>query len=56
MGLPDEAVWGHTGTKSFCRGNCRTTARVSRARIMFFADPGEARRAGMRPCKICRPA
>jgi O-6-methylguanine DNA methyltransferase len=54
--LPDKVVWGHTGTKIFCRGNCRTTERVNRARIMFFADPGEARRAGMRPCKICRPA
>jgi hypothetical protein len=54
--LPDGIVWGHKGTKIFCRTNCRTTARVDRAQILFFADPGEAKAAGLRPCKICRPA
>ena len=54
--LPDGIVWGHKGTKIFCRTNCRTTARVDRAQILFFADPGEAKQAGLRPCKICRPA
>jgi O-6-methylguanine DNA methyltransferase len=48
-------VSGHRGTKIYCRLGCRTAARVDRARILFFADPGHAQRAGMRPCKICRP-
>ena len=53
--LPDSVIWGHKGTKIYCRTNCRTTARVNRAAILFFADPGEAKQAGLRPCKICRP-
>ena len=53
--IPDSVVWGHRGTKIYCRRNCRTAARVDRARILFFANPREARHAGMRPCKICRP-
>ena len=53
--LPGSSVWGHRGTKIYCRTNCRTTARVDRSRILFFADPTGARRAGLRPCKICRP-
>jgi len=54
--LPDSVVWGHTGTKVFCRSTCHTTARVDRTKIVFFADPKEAKQAGLRPCKICRPA
>jgi len=48
-------VWGRRGTKIYCRADCRTVARVDRARIVFFANFEEARRAGMRPCKVCRP-
>lgn len=53
--IPDRVVWGHKGTKIYCRRNCRSAARVDPASILFFADPKEARHAGMRPCKICRP-
>ena len=53
--IPDSVVWGHKGTKIYCRRNCRTAARVDPTSILFFADPKEARHAGMRPCKICRP-
>ena len=53
--IPDSVVWGHKGTKIYCRGNCRTAARVDPARVFFFADSRHAKRAGMRPCKICRP-
>ena len=53
--LPDNVIWGHKGTKIYCRGTCRTAARVDGARILFFADAREARQAGMRPCKICLP-
>ena len=54
--LPDSIVWGHNGTKIFCRTSCRSSAGVDRTQILFFADPGEAKQAGLRPCKICRPA
>ena len=53
--LADNIVWGHTGTKIYCRINCRTAARIDRTRILFFADAKEARQAGMRACKICQP-
>lgn len=53
--LPDTVVWGHKGTRVFCRANCGTAARVDRGRILFFADAKGARQAGLRPCKICRP-
>ncbi len=53
--LPDNVVWGHKGSKIYCRVNCRTAARVDRTRILFFADAKEARQAGMRRCKICQP-
>jgi methylated-DNA-[protein]-cysteine S-methyltransferase len=53
--IPSNVVWGHKGTMIYCRPNCRTAARVDRTRILFFADPKQAQRANMRPCKICRP-
>ena len=53
--LPHSSVWGHRGSKIYCRANCRTTARVDRGRVWFFAGPDHARHAGFRPCKICRP-
>jgi methylated-DNA-[protein]-cysteine S-methyltransferase len=54
--LSDNVVWGYKGSKIYCRGNCPTASRVDPARIWFFADPRAARKSGMRPCKICRPA
>jgi methylated-DNA-[protein]-cysteine S-methyltransferase len=53
--LPDNVVWGHQGTRIYCRANCRTAARADRSRMLFFAGAREARQAGMRPCKICQP-
>jgi methylated-DNA-[protein]-cysteine S-methyltransferase len=53
--LPDSAVWGHRGSQTYCRRNCRTAARVDPKRILFFAGSDKARHAGLRPCKICRP-
>ncbi len=53
--VPDSVVWGHKVTKIYCREDCRTTARVDRNRILMFASPQEAQRAGMRACKICHP-
>jgi O-6-methylguanine DNA methyltransferase len=54
--VPANTIWGHRETKIYCRLSCRTRARVDTAKIFFFADPEQARRAGMRPCKICRPS
>jgi methylated-DNA-[protein]-cysteine S-methyltransferase len=53
--IPGSTLCGHRGTKIYCRPGCRTGARADRARIVFFAGPEQAERAGMRPCKICRP-
>lgn len=53
--LPDGVLWGHTGSKIYCRKNCRTFAKVESTRVLFFAHSKEARAAGLRPCKICRP-
>jgi methylated-DNA-[protein]-cysteine S-methyltransferase len=53
--IPNSAVWGHRQTKIYCRTNCPTAARVDRSRILFFAGPNDAKRAGLRACKICRP-
>ena len=54
--LPDDVVWGHKGTKIYCRNTCPTAARVNRSRVSVFRRRREARQAGMRPCKICQPA
>lgn len=53
--IANTTVWGRRGTNMYCRADCRVAARAARARIVFFANPEEAQRAGMRPCKICRP-
>jgi methylphosphotriester-DNA--protein-cysteine methyltransferase len=41
-------------TGIFCRPSC-TCRRPLRRNVRFFASPGEALRAGFRPCKRCRP-
>ncbi|HEX2227224.1 MAG TPA: methylated-DNA--[protein]-cysteine S-methyltransferase [Candidatus Binatia bacterium] len=53
--LPANAIWAHSESKIYCRRNCPSAARANRARMMFFAGAEEALRAGMRPCKTCRP-
>jgi methylated-DNA-[protein]-cysteine S-methyltransferase len=53
--MPDSVVWGHKGTKIFCRKNCRSVTLADRTRFLLFADSKEARQANMRACKICRP-
>lgn len=53
--ISDTTVWGHRGTKIYCKPDCRTVAHVVRTRIVFFANSEQARRVGMRPCRTCRP-
>lgn len=54
--VPVEAVYGHLGTRIFCRPTCSAAKRANRERILIFPGPRGASAAGMRPCKLCRPA
>ncbi len=54
--LPAAAVFGHQRTHIFCRPDCSAALRANRARMVIFANPENARRAGLRACKVCRPA
>jgi len=54
--LPDAVVRGNKGTRIYCQPDCRAGARSNGSRSLFFADARQARQAGMRPCKICKPA
>ncbi len=50
------AVWGHRDTRIYCRPECHAAQRANRSKLLMFADAPHARQAGMRPCKLCRPA
>lgn len=50
------AVWGHRRTGIFCRPGCRAAERADCANLLIFADPEHARQAGLRACRLCRPA
>lgn len=54
--LPAGSVMGHLGTHIFCRPRCHAAMRANRAKTVIFADSGRARGAGLRACKLCRPA
>ena len=54
--VPAHAVFGHQRTHIFCRPGCSAAKRADRSRMVIFADPEKARRAGLRACKVCRPA
>jgi len=54
--LPTGNVMGHLGTHIFCRPQCHAAMRADRAKTVIFADSGHARGAGLRACKLCRPA
>jgi methylated-DNA-[protein]-cysteine S-methyltransferase len=54
--VPENVVWGHRRTRIYCRTSCRVAARAGRGWMFVFADHKAARQAGLRPCKICRPA
>ena len=43
-------------TKIFCFPTCYHGRRVKEENFVFFHDEAEARAAGYRPCKDCRPA
>jgi O-6-methylguanine DNA methyltransferase len=54
--LPAQAVLGHRQTKIFCRPECSAAKRADATRSLIFADARAAGRAGLRACKLCRPA
>jgi O-6-methylguanine DNA methyltransferase len=47
---------GVRSTKIFCFPTCYHGRRAREDSFVFFHDEGEARAAGYRPCKDCRPA
>jgi methylated-DNA-[protein]-cysteine S-methyltransferase len=53
--VPAQAVYGHLGTRIFCRPTCSAAKRANRERMLIFPGPSGASAAGMRPCKLCRP-
>ena len=54
--LPSSAVMGHRKTRIFCRPECSAAKRADSSRTLYFADAESAGRAGLRACKLCRPA
>src|SRR5258708_6696295 len=54
--VPSRAVMGHQRTHIFCRPECSAAKRADRAKMFIFANSENAQRAGLRACKLCRPA
>jgi O-6-methylguanine DNA methyltransferase len=54
--VPKHAVMGHQRTHIYCKPECPAARRADPGRCFIFADPEHARRAGLRACKVCRPA
>ena len=50
------SVIGHRGTHIYCRATCSAAKRAQIANVTIFADSAHAREAGLRACKLCRPA
>jgi len=53
--LSERVVWGQPQDRIYCKSSCPTVSRADRAQVMLFAAPQLARKAGMRPCKVCHP-
>ncbi len=47
---------GARSTRIFCLPVCYTGRRMKPESSVFFASQDEARAAGFRPCKVCKPA
>jgi len=54
--IPAHVVYGHWQSRIFCKPICSAVHRAERKKWIIFNDSGRARGAGMRACKICRPA
>ncbi|NGQ96782.1 methylphosphotriester-DNA--protein-cysteine methyltransferase family protein [Brevibacillus sp. SYP-B805] len=49
-----QLYYGLVTTGVFCRPSCRSKT-PKRENVRIFHTPSEARKAGLRPCKRCRP-
>lgn len=47
---------GSDTTRIFCVPSCRNARRTTPQHLVHFGSEREARGAGYRPCKVCRPA
>jgi methylated-DNA-[protein]-cysteine S-methyltransferase len=54
--LPAASVMGHLVTHIFCRPQCHAAMRADPAKAVIFANSRRAQSAGLRACKLCRPA
>jgi AraC family transcriptional regulator of adaptative response/methylated-DNA-[protein]-cysteine methyltransferase len=50
----DAFVYSVVTTGVYCRPSC-PSRRANRANVEFHASPADAKRAGFRPCKRCKP-
>ena len=48
--------FGSDTTRIFCFPTCRHARRTTGQHLVSFGSEAEARSAGYRPCKVCRPA
>src|ERR687884_22831 len=53
-GADGRFVYAVRSTRIYCRPSC-PSRRPRRDRVLFFAAPDDAERAGYRPCRRCRP-
>ena len=56
--LADEGIryFGSDTTHIFCFPTCRYNKRLTKQHRVTFGSEAQARAAGYRPCKVCRPA
>jgi methylphosphotriester-DNA--protein-cysteine methyltransferase len=47
---------GSRNTHIFCLPTCYSRKRAKAQHTVYFTSEREARQAGYRPCKLCRPA
>jgi methylated-DNA-[protein]-cysteine S-methyltransferase len=47
---------GSRNTRIFCLPTCYSRKRAKAQHTVYFRSAHEARQAGYRPCKLCRPA
>src|SRR5215213_7837096 len=48
-------IVGVRTTGIYCLPSCRPPRRAKPENVTFYATPEEARAAGLRACKLCRP-
>lgn len=46
---------GNRGTKTYHKKSCQTLESIGSGNMIGFHSSEEARRAGYRPCNICKP-